>query len=122
MRLQRMNHFSSMLELCRKKSLAKHFAAAAAALPATYDFCPKTYLLPEQLPDLKAELKSAPAAATKRKAWIVKPDSGCQGRGIALVQTAKHLTQVCMPLNSSQKQVVIMYLHMLDFGHAIHAY
>lgn len=89
--MQKINHFSAMLELCRKRHMARHFAALQRTLPQAYAFCPRTLQLPEQLPALVAELRGG---GRKGAAWIVKPDAGCQGRGIVLVQTAKQARAV----------------------------
>ena len=97
-RLQKINHFAGMLELCRKKPMARLLTTMAARLPSHFFFCPTTYLLPEQLPELKAEVGSGGGksrSGKKGKAWILKPDSGCQGRGIAVVMTGKQLGKVC---------------------------
>ena len=88
--MQRMNHFSGMLELCRKKSMARHLSSLAQKLPASYAFAPKTLCLPEQKEALAGEL----GRGLKKGAWIMKPDAGCQGKGIVLVQTAKQLDAV----------------------------
>ena len=76
--LQRINHFHGMLELCRKRSMAKHLSALAALLPPElkYDFFPQTWQLPGQLNAFLAAAK----AAGKKQAFIVKPDAGCQVR------------------------------------------
>lgn len=88
--MQKINHFSGMLELCRKKSMARHLSAMAARLPHLFDFFPKTFQLPEQAAALRADIK----AGSKRRAWIIKPDAGCQGRGISLIQTGKQADKV----------------------------
>jgi len=74
--LQKINHFAGMLELCRKKTLARSITAMAALFPGHYQFCPKTYVLPEDLQTLWKDLKSPKKG--KPKTLILKPDSGSQ--------------------------------------------
>ena len=45
--LQKINHFTGMLEICRKKALARNLRRIAAKLPASFDFAPQTFVLPE---------------------------------------------------------------------------
>eukprot|EP00775_Hariotina_reticulata_P004902 gene4902-5146_t len=81
---QRINHFFGMLELCRKRSMARSLAALAAAVPpsAGLDFFPCSWQLPNQLGTFLAAAK----AGGKKRVFIVKPDAGCQGKGIRLIQ------------------------------------
>jgi tubulin polyglutamylase TTLL6/13 len=74
--LQRINHFHGMLELCRKRSMARLLAGLAAAAPpgCGYDFFPATWQLPGQL----GEFLAAARAGGKKATFIVKPDAGCQ--------------------------------------------
>ena len=81
-RLQKINHFAGMLELCRKKTLARNISAMAAQFPGHFQFCPKTYMLPEDLPTLWKDFKSPKKG--KPKTLILKPDSGSQ---VALLPT-----------------------------------
>lgn len=74
--LQKINHFAGMLELCRKKTLARSITAMAALFPGHYHFCPKTYVLPEDLQVLWRDFKSSKKG--KPKTLILKPDSGSQ--------------------------------------------
>jgi hypothetical protein len=76
--LQRINHFHGMLELCRKRSMARLLAALAAAAPPScgYDFFPATWQLPGQL----GEFLAAARAGGRKATFIVKPDAGCQVR------------------------------------------
>ena len=76
--VQKINHFVGMLELCRKRTLAQSIAAMAAQFPAQYQFCPQTYVLPEDLQSLLKDFKSNKKGAPKT--LILKPDSGSQVR------------------------------------------
>jgi hypothetical protein len=100
--LQKINHFTGMLEICRKKALARNLRRVAAKLPASFDFAPQSFVLPEELEAFSDAVKGNRASAArkgeisgkKRKSaksrattFILKPDAGCQGKGITLVQT-----------------------------------
>lgn len=47
--LQKINHFNGMLEICRKKSMARNLSKMAKIFPEHYDFFPKTFLLPNDM-------------------------------------------------------------------------
>ena len=99
--LQKINHFTGMLEICRKKALARNLRRVAAKLPASFDFAPQTFVLPEELEAFSdavkgnrasaarkgADRKKKKSAKTRATTFILKPDAGCQGKGITLVQT-----------------------------------
>lgn len=89
---QKINHFVGMLEICRKKALARNLARIAAKLPHTFNFAPQTFVLPEELETFMDVVKANKNAKTgknikKLPTYILKPDAGCQGKGISLVQT-----------------------------------
>lgn len=84
---QKINHFVGMLEICRKKQLARNLAAMAAQFPDEFAFAPETFVLPAQL-DAFLERFKTPRGGKRRRTFILKPDAGCQGKGIALAQTA----------------------------------
>ena len=88
--LQKINHFAGMLELCRKKTLARNISAMAAQFPGHFDFCPKTYVLPEDLPSLWRDFKTPKKG--KPKTLILKPDSGSQ---VSLVAQYNHDQTQC---------------------------
>ncbi|DBA76353.1 TPA: hypothetical protein ACH3X1_010064 [Trebouxia sp. C0004] len=97
-----------MLELCRKKTLARSITAMAALFPGYYQFCPKTYVLPEDLQTLWKDFKSSKKG--KPKTLILKPDSGSQGRGIKLVQSVSGLQQALKDLEGVDI-IASKYLH-----------
>jgi len=66
---QKVNHFPGMFELSRKNRLNVNLKLMQASFPREYDFFPKTYVLPEQLPELLAEYNERPEPYT----LIVKP-------------------------------------------------
>ena len=99
--LQKINPFTGMLEICRKKALARNLRRVAAKLPASFDFAPQTFVLPEELEAFADAVKGNRATAARKSkdgkkktraksraaTFILKPDAGCQGKGITLVQT-----------------------------------
>ncbi len=79
---QKVNHFPGMFQLARKNHLARNLIKMAKKFEKDYRFFPRTYLLPYEF----AEFKSTFANKTgiNRPVYIVKPEAGCQGRGIFL--------------------------------------
>eukprot|EP01018_Ginkgo_biloba_P028081 Gb_32860 [translate_table: standard] len=86
---QKINHFFGMLQICRKKSLARHISNMRKMFPAEYKFFPRAFVLPNQIPELIPRLNNPQRLRT----YILKPDSGCQGRGVVLVQNVSDLKQ-----------------------------
>lgn len=81
---QKINHFTGMLEICRKKQLAKNLGRMSALFPDEFAFAPKTFALPVELTEFLDQFRGK-----KKRTFILKPDAGCQGKGIALAQSAE---------------------------------
>ncbi|XP_072754877.1 tubulin polyglutamylase TTLL13-like isoform X2 [Anoplolepis gracilipes] len=85
-RFQRVNHFPGMTEICRKDLLARNLNRMQKLFPKDYNFFPKTWCFPADHGDAVAYAKTR-----KSKTFIIKPDTGCQGRGIYLTKYLKDI-------------------------------
>ncbi|CAL8272809.1 unnamed protein product [Lota lota] len=83
---QKINHFPSMMEVCRKDMLARNLNRMAKRFPKDYSFFPHTWCLPADYSDFQVY-----ARAKRHKTFICKPDSGSQGKGIFLVKSAREV-------------------------------
>jgi len=70
-----------MNALARKNMLAKNLKALQTEFPNEFNFFPKTWILPADLKDFKAQFN-----AKKAKTFIIKPEASCQGKGIFLTR------------------------------------
>lgn len=102
-RAQRINQFPMMHRLTKKKYLALNLNRMRALEPEEFSFYPRSWVLPQELPELKeyyAQIASTKAAAiaagtplvddadsnlATTPILIVKPDFACEGKGIYLV-------------------------------------
>lgn len=57
--------------------------------PKEYNFFPKTWLLPGDLPDFKSSIKPG-----GNKVYILKPEAAAQGKGIYLVKRVEDINHV----------------------------
>lgn len=106
---QKINHFPESHNLGRKNLLAKHLGKMRKWLPDDFDFYPRTWMLPLQIEDLRQFVADYPSQHKDQKkefiseeeellsneknpkkgvhpVFIVKPEAGCQGRGIFLTK------------------------------------
>ncbi|KAH9587400.1 Tubulin polyglutamylase ttll6 [Schistosoma haematobium] len=86
---QKINHFPGMSEICRKDSLARNLNRMIRLFPKDYNIFPKTWCLPSDWNDIQNYAKKH-----KSKTFIIKPDNGCQGRGIYITKNAKDIRPV----------------------------
>ena len=77
---QRINHFVGMMEICRKKALARNMSTMAAIFPKLYTFTPSTLSLPHCIDRALAKLKSG------RETFIIKPDASSQASAPSAAQ------------------------------------
>jgi len=106
---QKMNHFVGMSCITRKNNLGRNLLRMRKQFPKEYKFFPDTWILPTDLNDFKLQFTSA-----KNKTFIMKPDNGCQGKGIFLIREVDKV-----PVDFSTTYVAQRYLHkpfLLD-GH-----
>ncbi|CAN0495004.1 unnamed protein product, partial [Scytosiphon promiscuus] len=82
-RWQRINHFPGMSNVARKGRLAQNLDRMRRSFPQEYSFYPRTWVLPAEWGGFKVEFDGS---GKSTRTFIVKPDSGCQGRGIFLTQ------------------------------------
>ncbi|XP_053973299.1 tubulin polyglutamylase TTLL13-like [Hylaeus volcanicus] len=85
-RYQKVNHFPGMTEICRKDLLARNLNRMLKLFPKDYNFFPKTWCFPADHGEAIAYAK-----LRRSKTFIVKPDTGCQGRGIYLTRNLKDI-------------------------------
>lgn len=106
---QKMNHFVGMSSITRKNNLGRNLLRMRKQFPTEYRFFPDTWILPTDLSDFKLQFTPA-----KNKTFIIKPDNGCQGKGIFLIREAEKI-----PVDFSTTYVAQRYIHrpfLLD-GH-----
>jgi tubulin polyglutamylase TTLL6/13 len=58
-----------------------------------YAFYPRTWVLPGELADFRTQFDSQ-GNSLGNKIFIIKPDTGCQGRGIYLTKTFENVPQL----------------------------
>ncbi|KAM4715161.1 tubulin polyglutamylase ttll6 [Anableps anableps] len=85
-RYQKINHFPGMSEICRKDFLARNLNRMQKLFPKDYNIFPRTWCLPADSSDFQAYTR-----AKKRKTYICKPDTGCQGKGIFITKSTKDI-------------------------------
>lgn len=83
---QKINHFPGMNEICRKDLLARNLNRMQKMFPKEYNVFPKTWCLPADYGDFQAYTRQK-----KNKTYILKPGSGCQGRGIWVTKNPKDI-------------------------------
>ena len=81
---QKINHYPGMSEICRKDLLARNMNRLWKQFPKEYAIFPKTWCLPADFGDFQTFCRTK-----KNKTFILKPDSGSQGRGIFLTKNPK---------------------------------
>lgn len=85
-RYQKINHFPGMLEICRKDLLARNLNRMLRLFPKEYSFFPRTWCLPADLGEALTYSR-----LRRNRTFILKPDSGSQGRGIIVTKTLKEI-------------------------------
>ena len=72
-----------MPNIARKARMAQNLENMRRECPKDYSFYPRTWILPTEHGDFKSQFD---AKGKSSKVYIIKPDAGCQGRGIFLTQ------------------------------------
>lgn len=80
---QRCNHFPGMTNVARKARLAQNLEKMRKEFPKEYGFYPRTWVLPADMLDFRSNFDQN---GRSKQIFIIKPDAGCQGRGIFLTQ------------------------------------
>lgn len=75
-----------MAEICRKDLLARNLNRMIKLFPKEYNVFPKSWCLPADYGDLQAYSR-----AKRHKTYILKPESGCQGKGIWVTKNTKEI-------------------------------
>eukprot|EP00403_Amphidinium_massartii_P016318 CAMPEP_0178415868 /NCGR_PEP_ID=MMETSP0689_2-20121128/23771_1 /TAXON_ID=160604 /ORGANISM="Amphidinium massartii, Strain CS-259" /LENGTH=937 /DNA_ID=CAMNT_0020037197 /DNA_START=38 /DNA_END=2847 /DNA_ORIENTATION=+ len=98
---QKMNHFVGMSSITRKNNLGRNLLRMRKQFPKEYRFFPDTWILPTDLSDFKMQF-----SAGKGKTFIIKPDNGCQGKGIFLIRDVEKV-----PVDFSTTYVAQRYIN-----------
>lgn len=97
-RFQQINHFPGMIEICRKDLLSRNLNRMLKLYPHDYKIFPKTWMLPADYGDAMTY------ALNHKSTFILKPDSGAQGRGIWLTNDLK-------TIDANERLICQTYVH-----------
>ena len=84
------NHFPGMPNIARKNRMGQNLNKMLKIFPKEYSFYPKTWILPSEMVDFRQQFDSN-GNSIGNKIYIIKPDAGCQGRGIFLTRTIENV-------------------------------
>ncbi|XP_030363356.1 tubulin polyglutamylase TTLL11 isoform X4 [Strigops habroptila] len=88
------NKFPGMTEMVRKVTLSRAVRTMQDLFPLEYNFYPRSWILPEELPLFVDEVHMMKDSDPSWKpTFIVKPDGGCQGDGIYLIKDPSDIRQ-----------------------------
>lgn len=87
---QLINHFPGMSNIARKQRMGQNLNRMQRSYPREYGFFPRTWILPAELADFRQQFDGN-GVAVNNKIFIVKPDAGCQGKGIFLTKTLENV-------------------------------
>ncbi|XP_020028698.2 tubulin polyglutamylase TTLL11 isoform X1 [Castor canadensis] len=80
------NKFPGMTEMVRKITLSRAVRIMQSLFPEEYNFYPRSWILPDEFQLFVAQVRMVKDGDPSWKpTFIVKPDGGCQGDGIYLV-------------------------------------
>lgn len=99
---QKMNHFVGMNSITRKNNLGRNLLRMRKQFPKEYRFFPDTWILPTDLSDFKNQFHNGKS----NKTFIIKPENGCQGRGIFLIRDIEKV-----PADFSTSHVAQRYIN-----------
>ncbi len=88
---QRINHFPGMVNIARKTRLAENLEMMKKEFEEEYDFFPTTFVVPRDLASLKDFFG---VSGRSKHTFIVKPDGGCQGKGIFLTKSLEAIEEM----------------------------
>ncbi len=87
---QIINHFPGMPNIARKNRMGHNLNRMLKLFPSEYNFFPKTWVLPQEINDFKTQFDNS-GNSLGNKVFIIKPDAGCQGKGIFLTRTLENV-------------------------------
>ncbi len=86
---QKVNHFPRSIEITRKDCLCRNVTKMQSLYGFRhFDFVPKTFVLPQEYPQLMEEAGKQPG-----RFWIVKPAASSQGKGIFVTDKMSDIPQ-----------------------------
>lgn len=95
---QKTNMYPGISIITRKNFLARNLMRMYKAFPDEYNFFPKTWVLPNDMLDLRQDWihNNSNAKSTRKVTYIVKPDGLSQGRGIFLSRSIDHICSITL--------------------------
>lgn len=87
---QSINHFPGMPNIARKNRMGQNLNRMQKIYPKEYSFYPRTWVLPGEMADFRQQFDGS-GNALNNKIFIIKPDAGCQGRGIFLTKSIENV-------------------------------
>eukprot|EP00658_Telonema_sp_P-2_P036126 TRINITY_DN26184_c0_g1_i1.p1 TRINITY_DN26184_c0_g1~~TRINITY_DN26184_c0_g1_i1.p1 ORF type:complete len:455 (-),score=105.83 TRINITY_DN26184_c0_g1_i1:123-1487(-) len=96
------NHFPGMGQIANKARMAKQLDKMARKFPKDYNFYPKTWVLPGEIDTFRAQFDDK---GESKQWYIVKPDGGCQGKGIFLAQSFDKILQAGIGTSVAQTYI-----------------
>lgn len=100
---QRINHFPGMSHISRKNRLAQNLGKMQRRFPKEYAYYPKTWVLPQDAKDFRAEFDGE-GQAGRGTTYIIKPENSSKGRGIFLSKSLE-------PIALFEPQVAQVYIN-----------
>ena len=90
---QMINHFPGMPNIARKNRMGQNLNRIAKVFPKEFSFYPRTWSLPSEMSDFRMQFDQTTGLGLNNRVFIIKPDAGCQGKGIFLVRSWDQVPQ-----------------------------